>query len=242
VKNRFQSLPFKCNLQRYIEYWLATLWMLMVTEGEHREDWTVYELAKEGKRAPASWWTVPPMPLTHEPPPPPPLTSDVVATMVSLLQCESYAHKTSREICAGLAWSLVTRDFSLERHFVRLGAIKPLLKVVEGGTIVAAARREAALAAARNAAKDAREAWEAKKVADGGFYGSDPAASKRKAEMTAAAFAAAAAEQAVAPQDVTFDENPAPPVLRDRAAALLLQFAENDPSNMVGLYKLSPKP
>ena len=34
------------------------------------------------------------------------------------------------------------------------------------------------------------------------------------------------------PPDVNFDLNPAPPVLRDRAAAVLLQFAENDPSNM----------
>ena len=92
--------------------------------------------------------------------------------------------------------------------------------------------REAAMAAARNAAAEAEEAWEAKRVQDGGFYGSDPAAAKQKAATMAASAAASAAERAVAPQDVEFENNPAPPVLRDRAAAVLLQFAENDPSNM----------
>ena len=86
----------KAPIIDFFEFWLATVWMLMVTEGEHREDFTVYELAKERKKAPASWWTVPPMPMIHEPPPPPALTSNVVEVMVQLLECENYSHTIMR--------------------------------------------------------------------------------------------------------------------------------------------------
>jgi len=208
------------------------VWMTMVTEGEHREDWGVYKLAKERKGVPPTWWTVPPAPAsTRDPPPPPPLTADVVTTMVHLLGCESFAHKTMREMCAGLTWSLVARDFSLERHFVRLGAIDALLVVCEGGAIVAAARGDAATAAAAAAAARAEMAWEAQS-AGRIRYGSDLPGAKRRSAATAAMAAAAAAEQEVASEDVIFAGNPTPPVLRDRAAAVLLALAESDPSNL----------
>ena len=85
----------------FFEFWLATMWMTMVTEGEQREDYTVYELAKENKNAPPTWWTVPPMASRGDPPPPPGLTSSVAETMVALLSCESFAHATVREMAVG---------------------------------------------------------------------------------------------------------------------------------------------
>jgi hypothetical protein len=54
-----------------------------------------------------------------------------------------------------------------------------------------------------------------------GYYGRDRAGAKRKVVEAAAIEAAATAEKAVSTQDVHFPQNPAPPKLRERAAAVV---------------------
>ena len=98
-----------------------------------------------------------------------------------------------------MSWSLVARDFGLEKHFVRLGAIGPLLTVMEGGSAIRDSRAAAASAAAALAAQGADDAFEAACAAVG-YYGRDRAGAKRKLVEAAAIEAAATAEKAVSTQ------------------------------------------